>query len=475
MGIAESTPDELPSDAEEQLRNGEQQLELSGRRLRRLPSAVCALSRLQKLYVSGTGLRELPEEIEELRELRILALDFNKLERLPDGLCRLPRLTRLYLGGNRLLALPADFAQLQSLRCLWIEGNFLRRFPRPLLRLVALQSLQMGDNRLRALPAELPRMTGLRGLWLYGNRFEEFPPALLRMGRLHILDLDRNRLGGFPDLHPLRALRVFSYDHNPVTGPPRVADTVFLVGEGAVERMAERDEPTPRPPPRRPVRTFEDEEEEDLLIGGGGSRALAPPPGQPPRPGSSSRTGHLSLCSGGDGLWPLWEEGLREGLWELWAPTRARGGVTLVELPGPGSPGGHLQTFQGSQKTASWLVSGRPAGQEVPAPSSSCGCVWSLMGSLTAQSRYQLPPGTRVTSDHGIITLAVWMPRAPTNLPPSGVWIFGVHPFRCWSHYLRGGPHADVRQNCPQRKAWPRGRGLELGLLRRTDRCAELG
>ncbi|KAL4671899.1 hypothetical protein H8957_010031 [Semnopithecus entellus] len=273
MGIAESTPDELPSDAEEQLRSGEQQLELSGRRLRRLPSAVCAL------YVSGTGLRELPEEIEELRELRILALDFNKLERLPDGLCRLPRLTRLYLGGNRLLALPADFAQLQSLRCLWIEGNFLRRFPRPLLRLVALQSLQMGDNRLRALPAELPRMTGLRGLWLYGNRFEEFPPALLRMGRLHILDLDRNRLGGFPDLHPLRALRVFSYDHNPVTGPPRVADTVFLVGEGAVERMAERDEPTPRPPPRRPARAFEDEEEENLLIGGAGSRALGAPRG----------------------------------------------------------------------------------------------------------------------------------------------------------------------------------------------------
>ncbi|KAJ1066162.1 hypothetical protein K5549_018289, partial [Capra hircus] len=171
----------------------------------------------------------------------------------------------------------ADFAQLQSLRCLWIEGNFLRRFPRPLLRLVALQSLQMGDNRLRALPAELPRMTGLRGLWLYGNRFEEFPPALLRMGRLHILDLDRNRLGGFPDLHPLRALRVFSYDHNPVTGPPRVADTVFLVGEGAVERMAERDEPTPRPLPRRPARAFEDEEEEDLLIGGGSSRALGAP------------------------------------------------------------------------------------------------------------------------------------------------------------------------------------------------------
>uniref|UniRef100_A0A4X2K1M1 Leucine rich repeat containing 10B n=1 Tax=Vombatus ursinus TaxID=29139 RepID=A0A4X2K1M1_VOMUR len=219
---------------------------LSGRRLRRLPASVCALLGLQRLYISGTGLRELPDEIEELRELRILALDFNKLEHVPEALCRLPRLSRLYLGSNRLLGLPADFAQLQSLRCLWLEGNYVRRFPRALLRMPALQSLQLGDNRLRGLPAELPSMVGLRGLWLYGNRLEVFPDVLLRMGRLRILDVDRNQLGGFPDLRPLRALRVFSYDHNPVTGPPRVLDTVFLVGEGAVERMAERDEPLGR-------------------------------------------------------------------------------------------------------------------------------------------------------------------------------------------------------------------------------------
>ncbi|XP_009886030.1 PREDICTED: uncharacterized protein LOC104288856 [Charadrius vociferus] len=111
---------------------------------------------------------------------------------------------------------PPAPARLRALRCLWLEGNFLARFPGALLRLPDLRSLQLGDNRLTRLPAGLPRMAGLRGLWLYGNRFEEFPPALLRMVHLRVLDLDRNRIARFPDLTCLSALRLLSYDHNPV-------------------------------------------------------------------------------------------------------------------------------------------------------------------------------------------------------------------------------------------------------------------
>ncbi|XP_009459365.1 PREDICTED: uncharacterized protein LOC104009140, partial [Nipponia nippon] len=137
---------------------------------------------------------------------------------------------------------PTAPARLQSLRCLWLEGNFLARFPRALLRLPDLRSLQLGDNRLARLPAGLPRMAGLRGLWLYGNRFEEFPPALLRMAHLRVLDLDRNRIARFPDLACLSALRLLSYDHNPVRQPPQVGDAVRLVGDGAQEFMEARQE-----------------------------------------------------------------------------------------------------------------------------------------------------------------------------------------------------------------------------------------
>ncbi|XP_063148980.1 leucine-rich repeat-containing protein 10B [Candoia aspera] len=241
-GGSSGKEERLPSVAEEQLSGGDQMLELSGRHLRKLPIPVCALSTLQKLYISGTGITELPEEIGGLQELRILALDFNKLEEVPETLCRLPHLTRLYLGSNRLFGLPAEFCQLKTLRCLWIESNYLYHFPQVLLQMPELQSLQMGDNRLKTLPNGLPRMRGLRGLWLYGNRFEEFPKPLLSMSQLHILDVDRNKLTEFPDLSHLQRLRLFSYDHNPVEAPPSVADTVFVVGEGAQEFMQVREE-----------------------------------------------------------------------------------------------------------------------------------------------------------------------------------------------------------------------------------------
>lgn len=217
----------------------EQRLEARGGQL---PPALWAQRGLRKLYLSGAGLRDVPAELASLRHLRTLALDGNELMEVPEALCQLPCLAYLYLGRNGLQGLPPAFSHLQSLRCLWLEGNFVGRFPHALLGLPGLRSLQLGDNRLARLPSCLPRMAGLQGLWLYGNRFQHFPPVLLRMTQLRILDLDRNRIARFPDLQCLAGLCLLSYDHNPVRQPPCVADTVQLVGSGAVEYMEAREE-----------------------------------------------------------------------------------------------------------------------------------------------------------------------------------------------------------------------------------------
>ena len=224
----------------------------------RLPPALWAQRGLRKLYLSGAGLRDVPAELASLRHLRTLALDGNELMEVPEALCQLPCLAYLYLGRNGLQGLPPAFGRLQSLRCLWLEGNFMGRFPAALLGLPGLRSLQLGDNRLARLPSSLPRMAGLQGLWLYGNRFQHFPPVLLRMAQLRVLDLDRNRIARFPDLRGLAGLCLLSYDHNPVPQPPRVADTVRLVGSGAVEYMEEREERL-----REQQRLEEEEEEEE--------------------------------------------------------------------------------------------------------------------------------------------------------------------------------------------------------------------
>lgn len=237
----EEVEEELPVGVEELFESGDPVLDLSYRKFKRLPARVCGLMHLEKLYVCGNNLRTLPDSVSKLQGLRILALDFNKLEDVPPAVCQLTNLTRLYLGSNRLMDLPPELKNLQSLRCLWVESNYFQRFPRELYDLPHLKSLQIGDNRLKTLPPDLWRMEALRGLWLYGNRFETFPKVLLRMENLEILDLDRNKISEFPSLKRLRSMRLFSYDHNPVNGPPNVGEEVLVVGEGAAEFLEERE------------------------------------------------------------------------------------------------------------------------------------------------------------------------------------------------------------------------------------------
>ncbi|ROI37066.1 Leucine-rich repeat-containing protein 10B [Anabarilius grahami] len=233
--------EELPLGVDDLLASGDPVLDLSYYKFRRLPRQVLDLEYLEKLYVCGNRLRDVPKGITRLQGLRTLALDFNKLEDVPLTVCKLTNLTCLYLGSNRLMSLPPEVGNLQSLRCLWVESNYFQRFPKQLYDLPNLRSLQIGDNRLRTLPSDLWRMEALRGLWLYGNRFQEFPRVLLKMEQLEILDMDRNRISEFPNLHHLPALRLFSYDHNPVKEPPRVGEEVLIVGEGAEEVLQARE------------------------------------------------------------------------------------------------------------------------------------------------------------------------------------------------------------------------------------------
>ncbi|KAM8750483.1 leucine-rich repeat-containing protein 10B [Acanthopagrus schlegelii] len=237
----EEVEEELPLGVEELFDSGDPVLDLSYRKFKRLPSRVPGLMHLEKLYVCGNRLRTLPDSISQLQGLRILALDFNKMEDVPPAVCQLTNLTRLYLGSNRLMSLPPELRNLQSLRCLWMESNYFQKFPRELYDLPNLKSLQIGDNRLKTLPPDLWRMESLRGLWLYGNRFDTFPRVLLRMEHLEILDMDRNKITEFPSLKRLHALRLFSYDHNPVDTPPKVGDEVLVVGEGAAEFLEARE------------------------------------------------------------------------------------------------------------------------------------------------------------------------------------------------------------------------------------------
>nr|XP_023675389.1 leucine-rich repeat-containing protein 10B-like [Paramormyrops kingsleyae] len=224
---------ELPPRTEDCIESEEPFLDLSYIKMTNLPTRICSLTFLEKLFLCNNRLQTLPKSLAQLQGLRLLALDQNKMDDMPVVVCELVNLTHLYLSNNKLMTLPVEMVNLKNLRCLWLDGNFFLHFPRLLLKLPNLSSLQLGDNMIRDLPNSLCRMEKLRGLWLYGNRFTKFPKVLMHMENLESLDMDHNKMSSLPDLDHLPALHLFSYDQNPIKVPPKVREGVVLVGAGA--------------------------------------------------------------------------------------------------------------------------------------------------------------------------------------------------------------------------------------------------
>ncbi|XP_029008278.1 leucine-rich repeat-containing protein 10 [Betta splendens] len=208
-------------------------LDLSGRQLRRLPVTLCAFSELVKLYLSDNNLSSLPAELQALKKLQLLALDFNCFEELPEAVCRLPQLSILYLGNNRLHRLPRELKELKELSTLWLETNRFAVFPKVVCELPNLKTLHLGYNQIRTLPKELRRLEELRSIWLAGNQLAEFPPVLLEMHCLAVVDVDRNKIQQFPGLSYMQGLKLVIYDHNPCINAPAVAEGVRRVGRWA--------------------------------------------------------------------------------------------------------------------------------------------------------------------------------------------------------------------------------------------------
>ncbi|XP_051237390.1 leucine-rich repeat-containing protein 10 [Dicentrarchus labrax] len=208
-------------------------LDLSTRQLRRLPVTACVFDELVKLYLSDNNLSSLPTELQGLKKLQLLALDFNCFEELPAAVCRLPQLSILYLGNNRLYRLPRELGELKELNTLWLETNCFTVFPEVVCQLSNLKTLHLGYNQIQSLPRELSGLEELRSIWLAGNQLAEFPPVLLEMQLLAVIDVDRNRIRRFPCLSHMQGLKLVIYDHNPCFNAPVVGEGVRRVGRWA--------------------------------------------------------------------------------------------------------------------------------------------------------------------------------------------------------------------------------------------------
>ncbi|KAH0713893.1 hypothetical protein KY289_009852 [Solanum tuberosum] len=233
-----------------------------------LPSSICKLKGLVKLYVSQCSkLESLPEEIGELENLEKLHASWTLISQLPSSIVWLNKLKLLAFANvksedrgsfvfpplNRIKSLtferdksedranfvfppvseglrsledldlsycnlidgglPEDIGSLSSLKELHLSGNKFEHLPRSIAQLGALEYLDLSNcKRLTQLPEDIGCLSSLKELNLSGNKFEHLPRSIAQLGALQYLDLsDCKRLTQLPEF-PLQLDTIYADD-----------------------------------------------------------------------------------------------------------------------------------------------------------------------------------------------------------------------------------------------------------------------
>lgn len=98
-------------------------LDLSGRKLKKVPAKVLKLKHLQILDLSDNKLEKLPHNFHKLSGLAYVYLQNNKIKHLPRRLRGLDNLIYLDLTNNQIDKLPFDISAMESLVWLKLRWN----------------------------------------------------------------------------------------------------------------------------------------------------------------------------------------------------------------------------------------------------------------------------------------------------------------------------------------------------------------
>jgi Leucine-rich repeat (LRR) protein len=154
---------------------------------------------LETLDYSGKAITEIPLEVFELTNLKLLRLRSNKISSIPKEINKLINLVELNLIDNALETIPIELYQLENLEVLFLGKNQISSFPSGVSNLTNLRVLNLRDNQIVNLPEDVGQLENLRTLFLKNNSIKVLPKTF----------------GG------LLNLKDFFIDGNPIEYPPK--------------------------------------------------------------------------------------------------------------------------------------------------------------------------------------------------------------------------------------------------------------
>lgn len=88
-----------------------QEFYLNNNSIKKLPSTLCSLQKLQVLDVSNNALRVLPDNMGSLVSLQHLNISGNKVQQLPKSICHAQRLSKIVLDTDNCIYPPRDIVE----------------------------------------------------------------------------------------------------------------------------------------------------------------------------------------------------------------------------------------------------------------------------------------------------------------------------------------------------------------------------
>ncbi|TKF06998.1 leucine-rich repeat-containing protein kinase family protein [Vibrio kanaloae] len=187
------------------------------------------LNGIKRLQLSD-GLTEFPLEILELADsLEILDLSGNQLSDLPVELSQLTNLRIIFASNNLFTHLPDVLGTLPKLEMVGFKTNQIKTVSEQSLP-TQLRWLILTDNEIEALPISLGERPRLQKLALAGNKISVLPDSMENLSNLELVRLSANQLTEFPEfLIKLPKLAWLAFAGNPFCKHPSSLDSVPAV------------------------------------------------------------------------------------------------------------------------------------------------------------------------------------------------------------------------------------------------------
>jgi internalin A len=169
-------------------------LQLENNKIQEIPSFLDRLNNLQEIQLHHNQIKDIPESITNIHNLYRLNLNNNQIRKIPESITNLTNLNYLNLSNNQIEEIPGKLVNLINLKALHLSNNQIQEIPDTFDNLINLEELYLSNNQIEKVPERITELTNLRVLALYDNQIQEIPRSISNLGNLTSLSFGNNKI-----------------------------------------------------------------------------------------------------------------------------------------------------------------------------------------------------------------------------------------------------------------------------------------